>query len=169
MGNTCKPVAVSFQCMTKSLQIKKKREREQGKEYGKAKARPLITFLSSGVCLLPKHGHPAHLRAGVLQQGHVSQGPEAGPELVRPVKPHPLGRREMRVRSQGPPSIIMCVHTVTSGQNPHQGTFTYKHCTNSCLTVSYTYTLISSYCLLIHTFKHAPNIDIQPLVCTHRK
>ena len=88
-------------------------------------------------------------------------------ELVRPVKPHPLGRREMRVGSQRPRSIIMCVHTLTSGQNPHQGTFTYKHHTNWCHTVSYTYTLISSYCLLIHTLKRAPNIDIQPLVCTY--
>lgn len=74
----------------------------------------------------------------------------------------------MRVGSQGPPTIIMYVRTVTSGQNPHQGTFTYKHCTNRCHTVSYTYTLISTYCLLIHTFKRAPNIEIQTLVCTYR-
>ena len=29
MGNTCKPMAVSFQCMTKSTIIKKKRERRK--------------------------------------------------------------------------------------------------------------------------------------------
>ena len=28
MGNTCKPMAVSFQCMTKSTTIKKKKEKE---------------------------------------------------------------------------------------------------------------------------------------------
>ena len=31
MGNTCKPMAVSFQCMTKSTTIKKK-EKEKKKE-----------------------------------------------------------------------------------------------------------------------------------------
>ena len=30
MGNTCKPMAVSFQCMTKSTTNKKKRERDVG-------------------------------------------------------------------------------------------------------------------------------------------
>ena len=29
MGNTCKPMAVSFQCMTKSTTIKKKKERKK--------------------------------------------------------------------------------------------------------------------------------------------
>ena len=34
MGNTCKPMAVSFQCMTKSTKIKKKRkERKKEKLY----------------------------------------------------------------------------------------------------------------------------------------
>ena len=28
MGNTCKPMAVSFQCMTKSTTIKKKEEKK---------------------------------------------------------------------------------------------------------------------------------------------
>ena len=28
MGNTCKPLAVSFQCMTKSITIKKKKKKE---------------------------------------------------------------------------------------------------------------------------------------------
>ena len=31
MGNTCKPMADSFQCMTKPTTIKKKRERERKK------------------------------------------------------------------------------------------------------------------------------------------
>ena len=50
MGNTCKPMAVSFQCMTKSLQIKhthtkkKKKKKEKKSEawhdevYGIAKS-----------------------------------------------------------------------------------------------------------------------------------
>ena len=29
MGNTCKPMAVSFQCMTKSTAIKKEKEKKQ--------------------------------------------------------------------------------------------------------------------------------------------
>ena len=29
MGNTCKPMAVSFQCMTKSTTIKKERKKER--------------------------------------------------------------------------------------------------------------------------------------------
>ena len=29
MGNTCKPMAISFQCMTKSTTIKKKKERQK--------------------------------------------------------------------------------------------------------------------------------------------
>ena len=32
MGNTCKPLAVSFQCMTKSTTNKKKRERERDRK-----------------------------------------------------------------------------------------------------------------------------------------
>ena len=32
MGNTCKPMAVSFQCMTKSTTIKKKRKKEREPE-----------------------------------------------------------------------------------------------------------------------------------------
>ena len=31
MGNTCKPMAVSFQCMTKSTTIKKKKKKERKK------------------------------------------------------------------------------------------------------------------------------------------
>ena len=31
MGNTCKPVAVSFQCMTKSTTKKKKKEQREKK------------------------------------------------------------------------------------------------------------------------------------------
>ena len=34
MGNTCKPMAVSFQCMTKSTTIKKKKKREREKRTG---------------------------------------------------------------------------------------------------------------------------------------
>ena len=35
MGNTCKPMAVSFQCMTKSTTIKKKKikKKSSGKEW----------------------------------------------------------------------------------------------------------------------------------------
>ena len=32
MGNTCKPMAVSFQCMTKSTTIKKKKKERKKKE-----------------------------------------------------------------------------------------------------------------------------------------
>ena len=32
MGNTCKPMAVSFQCMTKSTTIKKKKKERKGKK-----------------------------------------------------------------------------------------------------------------------------------------
>ena len=32
MGNTCKPMAVSFQCMTKSTTIKRKRKRKKRKD-----------------------------------------------------------------------------------------------------------------------------------------
>ena len=32
MGNTCKPMAVSFQCMTKSTTIKKKKKRKGKKK-----------------------------------------------------------------------------------------------------------------------------------------
>ena len=37
MGNTCKPMAVSFQCMTKFTTNKKKREREKKKKRKKKK------------------------------------------------------------------------------------------------------------------------------------
>ena len=33
MGNTCKPMAVSFQCMTKSTTIKKKKRKKEKKEF----------------------------------------------------------------------------------------------------------------------------------------
>ena len=33
MGNTCKPMAVSFQCMTKSTTIKEKKEKISVKHY----------------------------------------------------------------------------------------------------------------------------------------
>ena len=35
MGNTCKPLAVSFQCMTKSTTNKKKKKREKNKKIKK--------------------------------------------------------------------------------------------------------------------------------------
>ena len=34
MGNTCKPMAVSFQCMTKSTTIKKKKKKESACNAG---------------------------------------------------------------------------------------------------------------------------------------
>ena len=34
MGNTCKPMAVSFQCMTKSTTIKKRKEKKKKEEPG---------------------------------------------------------------------------------------------------------------------------------------
>ena len=37
MGNTCKPMAVSFQCMTKSTTIKKKRKETIKKKENKQK------------------------------------------------------------------------------------------------------------------------------------
>ena len=37
MGNTCKPTAVSFQCMTKSTTIKKKKRSRSGAEDSDAK------------------------------------------------------------------------------------------------------------------------------------
>ena len=37
MGNTCKPMAVSFQCMTKFTTIKKKKKREKNKIQNKIK------------------------------------------------------------------------------------------------------------------------------------
>ena len=38
MGNTCKPMAVSFQCMTKSTTNKKKKKKEE------------LTFIVPGLC-----------------------------------------------------------------------------------------------------------------------
>ena len=37
MGNTCKPMAVSFQCMTKSTTIKKKKKHKEKKKKEKKK------------------------------------------------------------------------------------------------------------------------------------
>ena len=37
VGNTCKPMAVSFQCMTKSTTIKKKRQKRNSKQSEKKK------------------------------------------------------------------------------------------------------------------------------------
>ena len=37
MGNTCKPVAVSFQCMTKSTTKKKKKEQIEKKKQNQLK------------------------------------------------------------------------------------------------------------------------------------
>ena len=50
MGNTCKPLAVSFQCMTKSTTNKKKKKKEKKKEniYIKKK-NVLLTNLGLGV------------------------------------------------------------------------------------------------------------------------
>ena len=39
MGNTCKPMADSFQCMTKPTTIKKKKERIQGINFTPRKAK----------------------------------------------------------------------------------------------------------------------------------
>ena len=36
MGNTCKPMAVSFQCMTKSTTIKKKKIKSQAEKQNKS-------------------------------------------------------------------------------------------------------------------------------------
>ena len=44
MGNTCKPLAVSFQCMTKSTTNKNKKKKETEK---KIKLESLIGFLSA--------------------------------------------------------------------------------------------------------------------------
>ena len=44
MGNTCKPMADSFQCMTKPTTIKKKeRERETGREREKGREREHVS------------------------------------------------------------------------------------------------------------------------------
>ena len=45
MGNTCKPMAVSFQCMTKSTTNKKKEKKEK-KRY-KKKITSIISYLIS--------------------------------------------------------------------------------------------------------------------------
>ena len=37
MGNTCKPLAVSFQCMTKSTTNKKKKTKKKNKQITKKK------------------------------------------------------------------------------------------------------------------------------------
>ena len=50
MGNTCKPMAVSFQCMTKSTTIKKKKKKKNKHHIGSS-----FTF-KPGVCLT-LHGH----------------------------------------------------------------------------------------------------------------
>ena len=42
MGNTCKPLAVSFQCMTKSTTNKKKKK--EGKKKEKKKKKPNVFF-----------------------------------------------------------------------------------------------------------------------------
>ena len=49
MGNTCKPMAVSFQCMTKSTTIKKKKIKKdtgQRKKKKKMLSRLVIAFLA---------------------------------------------------------------------------------------------------------------------------
>ena len=44
MGNTCKPMAVSFQCMTKSTTIKKERERERHVELRQTEPADQLPF-----------------------------------------------------------------------------------------------------------------------------
>ena len=44
MGNTCKPMAVSFQCMTKSTTNKKKKKNPKKKRYLAQKPRQVAVF-----------------------------------------------------------------------------------------------------------------------------
>lgn len=74
-----------------------------------------------------------------------------GRQLVRPAKPHLLGRTEMRAGTQGCLSIIMYVHTHIMDQihtkaHIHINTYRKSHRTNRCHTALCTYTLIRSYC-----------------------
>ena len=46
MGNTCKPMAVSFKCMTKFTKNKKKKEYNQSEKKKKKWAKDLIRLFS---------------------------------------------------------------------------------------------------------------------------
>lgn len=70
-----------------------------------------------------------------------------GRQLVRPAKPHLLGRTEMRAGTQGCLSIIMYVHTHIMDQihtkaHTHINAYRMRHRTNRCHTALCTYTLI---------------------------
>ena len=57
MGNTCKPMAVSFQCMTKSTTNKKKKKKENQKQ-NQNKTKPwYLTSLEKSECLAPLGPH----------------------------------------------------------------------------------------------------------------
>ena len=48
MGNTCKPMAVSFQCMTKFTTNKKKRKKKEKKKKKKKKEKKTESVRQSG-------------------------------------------------------------------------------------------------------------------------
>ena len=86
MGNTCKPMAVSFQCMTKSTTRKKKEEEEKKlKLTGKKKLIQNVTWLPSfapqtpadvrthTACKNTPLGSPPLPPACILQQSPGSQ------------------------------------------------------------------------------------------------
>ena len=69
MGNTCKPMAVSFKCMTKSTTIKK--ERKKGKKRKERKAMTnLDSILKSRDTTLPTKVHLSSQGYG-FSSGHV--------------------------------------------------------------------------------------------------
>ena len=48
MGNTCKPLAVSFQCMTKSTTNKKKKKSKKKKKKTKMPGRCVVSYEGEG-------------------------------------------------------------------------------------------------------------------------
>ena len=55
MGNTCKPMAVSFQCMTKSTTNKKKKENKQTKKKKKSYFPQAIATLGTQMVPLQRY------------------------------------------------------------------------------------------------------------------
>lgn len=162
------PSAYQMHWQPSEIQVASKREKR--KEQREAKARPLMTFLSYSVCLLLKHGHSAHMGARALEHGaHLPMTWSWTRVLVRPEKPHLLGEEKGDEGwDEGSP-----VHYYV-GAHSHLE----KICTKLCIHIhneplyrghkaAHLYTPMCVYYLLIHTFKHAPNTDIQPLSYTH--
>ena len=74
MGNTCKPMAVSFQCMKKSTTIKKKNNNYKNKKVKSESevAQSCLTLCNPMDCSLPGSSVHGILQARVLEWGAIA-------------------------------------------------------------------------------------------------